>query len=419
MDGTPAAAEPTTDAPTAAPVTDAPTAGAVVNTDSGTMEMQRLSASQARCLDGTAAGFYHNLNPESTTWVMHMKGGGSCASEADCEKREIDSPHLTGSSTWNPTKNGSEFYSRNCAANPEFCEANHIYIPYCSSDGHRGQMTTAAWGKYWFTGHTNFKKIIDKLLNGSQYGTLQNAERVLLTGCSGGGSGVWTNADTLAALLPHASVKAAPRGAWFWNGYASDQPEENWWISTTGYNDFTDGNANTPADMDAVLTGLVDNWCDPYLQPGCVAAHTADTKQRCYSATVFARHITTPVILGVNMFESKMMDGRMLPDDDASKKAYQAYFADAMVASTQHWLQLTPEGQNALFMPACYAHCDNVGLGDAARIEGHNYEEVLADWFYERNTIPHQLVDDCGDGPCNPACPLDADDDSSQNFLDV
>ena len=44
-------------------------------------------ATGARCLDGTAAGFYHRPGPSNDSWLVHFEGGGWCVDQADCEGR--------------------------------------------------------------------------------------------------------------------------------------------------------------------------------------------------------------------------------------------------------------------------------------------------------------------------------------------
>jgi hypothetical protein len=44
-------------------------------------------ATEARCLDGTPAGFYHRPGASNDSWLVHFEGGGWCVDQADCEGR--------------------------------------------------------------------------------------------------------------------------------------------------------------------------------------------------------------------------------------------------------------------------------------------------------------------------------------------
>ena len=109
---------------------------------------------------------------------------------------------------------GKGAYSADCAANPDFCAATHVFVPYCTGDCHAGNNTSpsaSSWELY-FDGHANFAAIIAELKQ--QHG-LAAAKKVLLTGGSAGGIGTFKNVDFLATLLPGAVVKGAPEAGWF------------------------------------------------------------------------------------------------------------------------------------------------------------------------------------------------------------
>ena len=96
-----------------------------------------------RCLDGTAAGFYiEPANPAGSlrsTWVIYMEGGGACYTQPDCEHRaEVG---LGSSKNW---PEGQWPKSFDLAHDPNFADANHVFIPYCSGDEHVGMRTNAS-----------------------------------------------------------------------------------------------------------------------------------------------------------------------------------------------------------------------------------------------------------------------------------
>ena len=116
---------------------------------------------------------------------------------------------------WRPssTNDGkkSPFLQPDQASNPDFFDAHRVFVAYCSGDSHSGtqsNISSATWG-LWFSGHANFKAIIEDLR--AQQG-MDAATDVLLTGSSAGAIGTFTNIDPLVAQLgPSVQVKAAPR----------------------------------------------------------------------------------------------------------------------------------------------------------------------------------------------------------------
>ena len=135
------------------------------------------------CLDGSPSGFYYSPPPNdgknSSLWVIHLDGGGACASKSTCMQRANTS---SGSSNyWNKTHKGSNEWSDDPVLNPDFYMAHHVVIPYCTGDVHLGQISTptdATWGLY-FSGHLNFVHIIQGL--GEKFGLL-TAKYILFTG---------------------------------------------------------------------------------------------------------------------------------------------------------------------------------------------------------------------------------------------
>ena len=56
------------------------------------------AAPNARCMDGSAAGYYLAPNASSTSWLIELEGGGECASKTNCDGRR--GTHLFSSNYW-------------------------------------------------------------------------------------------------------------------------------------------------------------------------------------------------------------------------------------------------------------------------------------------------------------------------------
>lgn len=230
--------------------------------------------------------------------------------------------------------------SRDCSYNPDFCTASHAYVRYCSADGHRVQQTASPFwpagggAPFRFTGHLNYIAIVWDLV--AAHGLGAAGQQVLLTSCSAGGAGTFTNADSITSMLPAAKVvKAAPVSGWFWPGLAEDlSPAEQGWCSPSKFPDFQKGRTNCTL-IESNYRGLVDLTLASR-QPGCVAALGAADAWKCFTMHTSAQYIKTPLLVVENRFDSIQINGDgELPASQrgtAAGKAYLAYYSRAMNA---------------------------------------------------------------------------------------
>ena len=108
--------------------------------------LQLTAHPQARCMDGTAGGFYvhmSRLGAAQTKWLLTLQGGGECVSAKCAAKAKSalgSSDHFPGSyEFWDEAK--AHFADTSCTANPELCDYNQVFLPYCSQDLWTGQAT--------------------------------------------------------------------------------------------------------------------------------------------------------------------------------------------------------------------------------------------------------------------------------------
>eukprot|EP01084_Bolivina_argentea_P105201 188325_1 len=350
------------------------------------------------------AGFYYEAPSKSSTlWTFFLEGGGACSTKADCTQRSQGA--LGSSNYWAKTRTGQGVLSTNPTENPDFSQGHHVYIPYCGGDVHAGQRTTPSvqtWG-FYFSGHLIITNIFEYLIKNYKLG---QAENVLVSGCSAGGIGTFANADWISTRLKQENtkmiVKAAPVAGWFFAGNCTDEQNEEWdWAPPNDYPHWIknetggDGHDNSSSVL----------W-DSYLLPTCTSKESIPW--HCETVHVAYKYMTTPVMVLENIFDSQQLNGELgLPSKVTTEtKEYVAYFGYDMLLSMANQV----ESPNGLFLPSCYDHCSGIGYGDygggsKTKIKGYNVTQVLGDWFWERNKVPHILVDDCKSNlPCNPTC---------------
>ena len=102
----------------------------------------------ARCLDGSAPGYYFSpgFGNGTSSWIIHTQGGGWCTSDGDCAGR-AKSP-LGSSAGWASTgcdastdklapvcyADGgfSGMISNSSSVNPQLYNWNKVFINYCA-----------------------------------------------------------------------------------------------------------------------------------------------------------------------------------------------------------------------------------------------------------------------------------------------
>jgi len=377
-----------------------------------------------KCLDGTQAGFYYGppSSGNSTLWVIFLKGGGKCDSVEDCERwkqGDVD-PEITpggkrgGSAEWKDPMTGGGQLSSDATENPDFHDAHHVYVPYCTGDSHLGQVSNPNncsaslcnatqvdhWG-YYFDGFLNFKAILQELR--AQIPAAASIQRVLFQGNSAGGMGVFRLCDFLQDQLgPSVSVKCNPRSCWspgnIQDGADPDSPPTSW-------ENWKVGEVDPPRTRPPVH--------DAYRHQGCVEALGQD-KDKCDTTHNMYQYVKAPMYVIHDMFDYAVLANVGLP-----KKLHFALETREYIAYVGHCTRVSmtqikdhPQGKqgDGYFLPACYAHgSDGViatPIGDFGKADG------LGDWFFGRTSegsAPRVLVDECASMPpylpCTRGCP--------------
>mgnify|MGYP002633595411 CR=1 FL=1 len=226
----------------------------------------------ARCNDGSPFGMNVSMaKPASDLWVIKVGGGFFCDDGlVPCsERKEL----LT---TGPGKKDGAlspmlqiGLHSRDKALNPDFHDANHVVLQYCSSDFWLGEKTkrqkTSGSSKGWyFSGRRNFDAALSVLQE--EMGMTDGVARVLIGGHSAGGMGVVGNVPLIQQYLSKSiatdNVKIIVDGVWLPKPANLDEsPTWNKW-----------GDLNNGCTKEADKNGTDRNYCHfgeewyPYLK---------------------------------------------------------------------------------------------------------------------------------------------------------
>lgn len=288
-------------------------------------DLVTLRDPQARCLDGSRAGYYIQQGGSKTAIIL-LEGGGVCTHEDDCNARA--KTDLGSSKNLAPTTGLDglgEFMSNDCDVNPDFCNAWKIFLPYCGGDLHAGTRTEATKETFglFFSGHLIVKALIGQLKTDNSLGS---ADTLIFSGQSAGGVGVFNNIDYVQSLLPGVAVVGMPIG-----GYIP---------IVTPYSGPFHANEEELADRSSWQSqqGLFAGFSDQ----SCANSSRSADSWKCGVPTLAYDHISSPLLVVESQIDSVIMfqfsDGvdRKIPAAQkwvASYRANATHFAEAVLAS--------------------------------------------------------------------------------------
>jgi len=163
---------------------------------------------QLRCNDGSAGGYYYRearTEEDNDKWIFYLEGGGWCWNSTSCNQRIITNlivgdGHLVSSKNWPQVKS---FESGIFTMEGGWDRGHLVYVPYCSSDAHMGdmEMVTGDLGFIQYRGRRLARAAISQLV-----GKEKMDQTIIFGGTSAGGRGSMVLIDHLQELL-HPSTR--------------------------------------------------------------------------------------------------------------------------------------------------------------------------------------------------------------------
>uniref|UniRef100_A0A182P0X5 Notum n=1 Tax=Anopheles epiroticus TaxID=199890 RepID=A0A182P0X5_9DIPT len=217
-----------------------------------------LSNRTVTCNDGSQAGFYLRKSPGSRRWVVFFEGGWHCYDHKSCRTRWLKQRHLMTSVQWPETRDVGGLLSAMPSENPYWYNANHVFVPYCSSDSWSGtKVRPDTRDGLRFMGSLIVRQVMSDLVP-LGLGHSQGAD-LLMAGSSAGGLGVMLNLDKVRTFLQNErGLKVSVRG-----------------VSDSGW--FLDREPYTPGAV-AASEAVRQGWrmWDGALPQACVAEHSKE-----------------------------------------------------------------------------------------------------------------------------------------------
>jgi len=302
----------------------------------------------AKCLDGSQAGFYIR-NGSADKFLVFFEGGGWCYDSncgeptsqgtlADCRLRSLQ--RLGSSKYWHHTRDSSlaGMLSVDAKANPVFHDYTLVYLPHCDGTSWSGD---AVLGGLHFKGRAILDAILSELKQSTR---ISQAKRVVISGGSAGASAVYYHVDEIASQLQVHSGKvfALPDAGFFLD--LKDVNDVDCW----------------PSQMRSIW-----NVSNGYasLNKNCLGKFPKE-QWKCLFPEYYADLISTPVFAINTLYDSSELSYTLrlgcYPYSTCKGKEKHALLA----LRGQHikaWTPLVSKPGNGIWAPACIEHTTTGG----------------------------------------------------------
>jgi hypothetical protein len=244
--------------------------------------------------------------------------------------------------------------SDSAAENPDFYNANHVAIPYCSSDLWSGDREKSrATGGHEFRGIRILRSVVSDLRNRSVGNRITSANRILLSGTSAGGIGVMVHLDWLAAQFPQAEVRGINDAGW------------------------TPAQAlSLPVPQNAFPVQQALRLWNGKPDPSC-AQSNPNSRFLCYSSAVYP-HLTTPLMVQMSQYDTVFLSGLgvRFPFNSSER-----VLADLFAAAVRDSLTDVP----AAFSPRTNTHgILPYNRFTGLKVNGFSLHQLVGNWFFNR-----------------------------------
>lgn len=352
--------------------------------------------------------------------------------------------------------------------NPHLWNANHIYIPYCSSDSWTGMQTREGEednhqrSSFSFMGSKILERVFHSLYEDlPKELSLYEARYILLAGDSAGATGVIMNLDkvnefvkakaNLAAHQTNCTYKALSSSSSY--RFANLSPLKNcqpakqapilrgladsgWFLDNEPYDFSEEQNAASFSIVDQAnnneQTDCDKSRCTPLQSirqamhfwngqvPKSCANDYPDEPWRCYFGYRAYQTLKTPLFVVQWLYdEAQLMVDHIAPPYTSGQQDYVNKVVDEMRASL--------ENVTALFAPSCFSHSLVARRSwNQININGFKLPHILNSWeeqffpvsprnrfHHHTNSARFRLIDSCKRPQCNRDCP---DSDTDFNF---
>ncbi|XP_021897202.1 pectin acetylesterase 3-like isoform X2 [Carica papaya] len=353
--------------------------------------IQGAASKRAFCLDGTLPGYHFHGGHGSGAngWVVHLEGGGWCNTIRNCVYRKT-------------TRRGSSKYmekqieftgilSNKAEENPDFFNWNRVKLRYCDGASFSGVSQNQEAGLY-FRGQLIWQAGIEELLAKG----MQNANQVLLSGCSAGSLASILHCDQFRDFFPPTTkVKCLSDAGMFLDA-----------LDVSGGRSLRNMYEGVVSVQD--LQRTLPSFCTSHLDP-----------TSCFFPQNLIANIKTPMFLLNSAYDTWQIQASLAPPSADPKGYWNECKKDHLRCNSSQiqFLQdfrnqmlnvidvFSKSSQTGLFINSCFAHChserqDTWFAVDSPRIGNKRVAESVGDWYFDR--APVKQID-CP-YPCDKSC---------------
>ncbi|EFX74213.1 hypothetical protein DAPPUDRAFT_57291, partial [Daphnia pulex] len=327
-----------------------------------------LKDKSAVCNDGSPAGYFIRKSYGSKRWIVFLEGGWYCYDKRSCESRWSRLRGFMTSNMWPDTRQVSGILSPDPEENPYWWNANHVYVPYCSSDSWSGSAPAGSASRFAFMGSVIIQEVLRDLLSQG----LLNASKLMLTGSSAGGTGVMLNLDRVTDFLRTQGSSAEVRGV----------TDSGWFLDNVPYAPADCQDPQRCAPTSAVQMGHT-LWNGQV--PLACKAQYASQPWRCYFGHHLHRTLKTPLFIFQWLFD----EAQMLADNVGPPMSKEQWDYIHAVGDD---LRRTFTNVSAVFSPSCISHTvltkrdwQSIRIGDISLPQALRCWELQPYWSNKRN----------------------------------
>ncbi|XP_051789906.1 carboxylesterase notum2 [Erpetoichthys calabaricus] len=376
------------------------------------MKLHFLKNTQVTCNDGTVAGFYYREYKGSKRWLVFLEGGWCCYNKETCDSRYKNSRRLMSSTEWPSNKKGSGILSNQPEENPQWWNANIVFIPYCSSDVWSGTSPKSRTGKetgdYAFMGSHIIREVIKDLIPKG----MKQAKVIMLAGTSAGGTGVLLNIEKVSSLLEQLGAEAQVRGL----------VDSGWFLESKQQqaNECTDATSCSPTDAIKkglrLWNGIVPEKCRQQFKKG--------EEWQCFLGHKLYSSIKSPVFVVQWLFDEEQLRVENINFGSQSLTEHQW----TSIQNLGRELKNSLRDVQAAFAPSCLSHTlitksnwmdfqvKGTSLNRALQCWDKSLQEASKNNKAPIRGCPFHLIDNCQWPQCNPTCPPLVDQRSGQEM---
>ncbi|XP_063613318.1 palmitoleoyl-protein carboxylesterase NOTUM-like [Penaeus indicus] len=272
----------------------------------------------------------HEICPAAPT---AQRRGWYCFDRASCEHRWHQLRPLMTSQRWPETRQVGGILSPDPEENPHWWTANHVFVPYCSSDSWAGTRRAAdGSGEFSFMGSVIVEKVIEQLLALN----LTHGHKLILAGSSAGGVGALVNVDRVAAQLARQGIRAEVRAV----------ADSGWFLDNEPFAPLKCVDAHSCPPVEAIRRGQ-ELWRGRI--PDACAEQYPRHPWYCYFGYRLYETMKAPLFIFQWVFDEAQMTA-----DNVGKPISKEQWD--YIHSIGERLRKTFENVTALFAPSCISH---------------------------------------------------------------